>query len=97
MLKISITDREAKRVLVLEGKLIAPWTHELVKVACQADPDHIDRELVIDLRGVTEISADGEEALYCLMVQGAKFRGDGVFVKQVLKQVAQRVRQDDSL
>lgn len=97
MLKISITDRKAKRLLVLEGKLIAPWTHELVKVACQAGRDHIDHELVIDLLGVTEIGADGEEALYCLMVHGAKFRGGGVFVKQVLKQVAQRVCQDDSL
>lgn len=53
--------------------------------------------LVIDLIGVTEISAEGEEALYFLMVQGAKLRGGGVFVKQVLKQVVQRVRQDDSL
>ena len=91
MLKISIKDSQTKRLLVLEGKIIAPWTHELSKV-CQDHTNHVaDRELVIDLRGVTDISADGEEALYCLMVQGAKFRGGGVFVKQVLKQLAQRV------
>jgi hypothetical protein len=93
MLKISAKDGKAGRRLVLEGKLIAPWTEALVETAC---PDHhADHELVIDLRGVTEISPDGEEALYRLMVQGTKFRGGGLFVRQVLKQLAQRVRQKD--
>jgi hypothetical protein len=98
MLKISIKDRESTRLLVLEGKLIAPWTDELTKVACHDRADlPADRKLVIDLRGVTDVSADGEAALYCLMVQGAKFRGGGVFMKQVLKELAQRVRQVDPL
>jgi hypothetical protein len=98
MLKISIKDRKARRLLVLEGKLIAPWTNELMRPACQDGADHLAHgELVIDLRGVTDISADGEEALYRLMAHGAKFRGGGVFIKQVLKQLAQRVRREDSL
>jgi len=98
MLKISIKDGRARRLLILEGKIIAPWTNELNKAACQDLVNHpAGRELVIDLREVTDISADGEEALYCLMVQGAKFRGGGMFIKQVLKQLAQRVRRDDSL
>ena len=98
MLKISIKESQTRRLLVLEGKIIAPWTNELNKVACQDLVNHLaGRELVIDLRGVTDISADGEEAMYCLMVQGAKFRGGGVFIKQVLKQLAQRVRRNDSL
>ncbi len=94
MLRISIKDGKARRLLTLEGKLIAPWTTELVTAAF---PDHANqpagRELVIDLRGVTDISPDGEEALYHLMVRGSKFRGGGVFIKQVLKQLAQRMRQ----
>jgi anti-anti-sigma regulatory factor len=98
MLKISIKDSQTRRLLVLEGKIIAPWTDELSRAACQDLVIHpAGRELVIDLREVTDISADGEEALYCLMVQGAKFRGGGVFIKGVLKQLAQRVRRNDSL
>jgi hypothetical protein len=98
MLKISIKDGRKRRLLILEGKIIAPWTIELSKAACQDGANHLaSRELVIDLGGVTDISADGEEALYFLMVQGAKFRGGGVFTKQVLKQLAQRVRRNDSL
>ena len=89
-MKISIKGKNARRVLILEGKLIAPWTNELIETVGQKPL--ADHELVIDLRGVTDISADGEEALYCLMTQGAKFRGGGVFIKQVLKQVAQRVK-----
>jgi anti-anti-sigma regulatory factor len=93
MLKISMKDTKSGRVLTLEGKLIAPWTQELIEIVCQVRASHPrDRELVIDLQEVTDISADGEEALRCLMVQGAKFRGSGVFMKQVLKHLAQRAR-----
>ena len=95
MLKISAKDRKTGRLLILEGKLIAPWTKELIETA-----SHIDlakHELVIDLREVTDISADGEETLYRILVQGAKFRGAGVFIKQVLRQLAKRARRDGSL
>jgi hypothetical protein len=93
MLKISIKDSQTRRLLVLEGAIIAPWTIELSTAACQDLANHLaGRKLVIDLRGVTDISADGEEALYCLLVQGAKFRGGGIFIKEVLKQLAQRMR-----
>jgi hypothetical protein len=93
MLKISITDRQSQRLLVLEGKIVPPWTNELTKVACQDHANQIaGRELIIDLQGVIDISADGEETLYSLMVQGAKFRGGGVYIKQVMKRLAQRMR-----
>jgi hypothetical protein len=93
MLKISIKDAPSRRLLVLEGRIIAPWTDELTKVACQDDANPIaTRPLVIDLQGVSDISADGEETLYSLMVQGAKFRGGGVFIRQVMKRIAQRMR-----
>ena len=98
MLKISIEDSPTGRLLVLEGKIIPPWIGELTQVACEdLANQRDDRELVIDLEGVTDISADGEEALYCLMLQGATFRGGGVFVKQVLKQLSQRGGRSDSL
>lgn len=95
MLKISIKDSQTRRVLLLEGKIIAPWTDELSKAACQDKANHrAGHKLVVDLRGVTDISADGEEALYCLMVQGARFRGGGVFIQRVLKDLAQRLRRE---
>ena len=95
MLKISIKDSKTRRVLVLEGKLVAPWTDELRSICHGFGSDPDQRELVVDVQGVTDISADGEEALLCLMVQRAHFRGAGVFMKQVLKQLARRIRQNN--
>jgi len=90
-------DSETRRLLVLEGQIIAPWTKVLSEVAREDRANQLaDSELVIDLRGVTDISADGEETLYRLMVQGAKFRRGGVSVKQVLKQLARRGRRNNA-
>jgi hypothetical protein len=95
MLKISIKNSKTRRLLVLEGKLAAPWTNELSSICDSSGSDLAGRELAIDVRGVTDISSDGEEALLCLMVQGAKFRGAGVFMKEVLKQLARRVGRNE--
>jgi hypothetical protein len=95
MFRISVKDTRSRRVLYLEGKLIDPWTDELTRAVSQARRDHPDDlELVVDLKGVTDISARGEEALYGVMVQGAKLRGGGVFMKQVLKQLSRRMRRN---
>lgn len=93
MLKISIRGIKTRRFLILEGRLIAPWANELIAAARQVRADcTADHEVIVDLRGVTHISPEGEEALYHLMVQGIKFRGGGMFIKEVLKQLAKRVR-----
>jgi hypothetical protein len=95
MLKISFKDSKSRRLLRLEGKLIEPWTNELKYVYQGFTRGADDRELVIDVRGVTDVSPDGEEALLCLMLQGAKFRGAGVFMKEVLKQLTRRVSRNE--
>jgi anti-anti-sigma regulatory factor len=93
MLKISIIENGSKCQVVLEGKLVAPWTKELndAVLSAAADSDHL--ELVIDLRSVTSISADGEDLLLTLMDKGARFRASGVFMRQVLKNLSRRSRQ----
>lgn len=92
MLRISLIENDHKRQLVLEGKLIAPWTNELKKIGQDAAVDRDHRELIIDLRSVTAISADGEDVLLALMDQGARFRVSGVFMRQVVKQLSRRAR-----
>jgi len=90
MLKISIIENETRIRLTLEGKLVAPWTGELKNVCRDNESELKHRELVIDVRGLTVISKEGEDVLLALMIQGAKFRGRGVFTKQILKQLARR-------
>jgi hypothetical protein len=94
MLKISILDTSSQRRLLIEGKLIGPWATELARVWRQATVDLNDRALVIDVKGLTAITEDGENVLLELMKEGASFRSSGVFTKQVLKRMARRIRRD---
>jgi anti-anti-sigma regulatory factor len=94
MLKISIVEGRKQRRLVVEGKLVAPWSDEL-KAACERAASGLNgRELVIDLKNVTPISQQGENLLLELMKHGVRCRGCGVFTNQILKQVARRLRRN---
>jgi hypothetical protein len=94
VLKISILDTRNERRLMLEGRLIAPWAVELRSAWKAAQADLADRELVIDLKNLTAISTDGENALLELLSAGTRFRSSGVFTKHVLKLLARRIRQN---
>ena len=94
MLKISIFETPCQRRLVVEGKLIAPWTAELRSAWRKATADHNGRELVMDVKGLTAISEDGESALFELMKEGARFRSSGVFTKWILKRLARKIRRE---
>ena len=94
MLKISILDTPSQRRLLIEGKLIGPWTTELASVWRQATADLNGRALIIDLKGLTAITEDGENVLLKLMKEGASFRSPGVFTKHVLKRLARKLRRD---
>ena len=90
MLKISVIDRRTERRLVLEGKLIAPWVAEL-RTAWHAANGKIGAPaLVVDLRNVTAISQEGENALLELMGDGAKFRCSGVLIRHLIRELARR-------
>jgi hypothetical protein len=90
MLKISVIDRRTERRLVLEGKLIAPWVAELRTAWRAANGQVGGPALVVDLRNVTVISQEGENALLELMGDGAKFRCSGVLVRHLIHELARR-------
>jgi hypothetical protein len=92
MLKISITDTRVQRRLVLEGKLISPWTEELRSAWKNAGKELQGRRLVIDLTNVTVIGQEGENTLFGLMRDGAKFSCGGVLTKHVVKRLARRCK-----
>lgn len=94
MLKISIRDTPSQRRLLVEGKLIAPWAVELRTVWQKATADLHARQLIVDLRSVTEFSVDGEAVLLQLMKAGARFCYSGVFTKYVMKRLADETREN---
>ena len=91
ILKISLVEGPSRCRLIVEGKLIAPWVAEF-RTACEkAIGDLHGRELIVDLRNLTAISSEGENVLLRLMRKKVKFRG-GVFMKEVLRQLARKSR-----
>jgi anti-anti-sigma regulatory factor len=87
MLKISVVDGARKRRVIVEGALVAPWADELATACEKARADLQGREIIVDLRGVTGISRDGEKVL--LQLIGYKIKVHcGIFVRELLRQLA---------
>ena len=90
MLKISLVDSARQRRLIVEGKLIAPWTGALRSACQEARTDLGDRELVVEMKHIATISQEGENVLLELINGGIKFRCLGLFTKHVVKQLTRR-------
>jgi len=92
MFKLSVVEMNGHRKLVLEGKLVAPWTQEVESTWRQAREHLEGRQLLVDLTDVTVIGRDGEQTLLTLMRDGARFTGCGVLTKHLLRQLARQCR-----
>ena len=90
MLKISLIDNARWRRLIVEGKLIAPWAAELKSACEKARADLRGRELIIEIRHITAINQEGENVILDFINEGIKFRCEGVFTKQVVKELTRR-------
>jgi len=93
MFRISIADTSSRRTSIVEGTLVGPWVAELGKTWRNASQDLGRRKLVLDLRNLTDISREGEDAIFDLMKKEAKFTCGGVLTKHVLKQLARKKQQ----
>ena len=90
MFKISTVDTPSQRTLVVEGRLVGPWVDELCTAWRNACEERGGRKLVVDLRNLTTVSSAGEDAIFDLMKEGARFSCGNVLIKHVLKQLAQK-------
>jgi endonuclease III-like uncharacterized protein len=91
MLKITVVEDLRRRRVIVEGKLIAPWTAELASAYQTARTDLQGRELIVDLKSLTAISPEGEDILLQLIREKAKFLC-GVYTKEVLRQLGLKAR-----
>lgn len=92
MLKISTIDTKSERRLVVEGKLVEPWLAELRRTWSDAGEGLQGRKLIVDLENVTVISREGENGIYELMQEGARFSCGGVLTRHLVKRLAHRCR-----
>jgi hypothetical protein len=90
MFRISTIETDRERRLVVEGTLVRPWVDELRKTWSDAGNSLEGPRVVIDLTNVTVISREGENAIFDLMKEGAKFSCGGVLTRHLLKELAHR-------
>jgi len=94
MFRISIDDTPSRRTLIVEGTLVGPWVAELGRTWRNASQELDRRKLVIDLKNLTAISREGEDAIFDLMKKGAKFTGGGILTSHMVKQLARKKQQE---
>jgi len=94
MFKISIIDTPTQRTLVVEGTLVGPWVGELCTAWRNACQERGRRKLVVDLRNLTTISRAGEDAIFDLMKEGARFSCGNVLTNHVVKQLARKKQRE---
>jgi hypothetical protein len=92
MFRISTVDTQSQRRLVVEGAISGPWITVLRTAWKNATRDLDGRKLRIDLRCVTVISREGEDAILDLIRHGAKFSSGGVCTKYMVKRLARHAK-----
>ena len=85
MLKITTTETEVQRKLILAGGIVEPWTAELNRAWERARDSLGGRKLSVDLTGVTVISREGTQVLHEMKNHGVEFICRGVYVSHVLR------------
>jgi hypothetical protein len=90
MLKISIVDSGAERRLVLEGALIPPTLMDLRTAWLRASTGKQGRRIVLIFKNVSQISAEGEAALWELMNRGVRFSSGTVPTTHGLQQLVRK-------
>jgi outer membrane protein len=85
MLRITTTDHEGRVTLKLEGKLSGPWVEELER--CWRASTHLQKELVVDLSGVTFVDAAGKKLLGSIASAGGQLIGSGLIPKSLVDEI----------
>jgi ABC-type transporter Mla MlaB component len=93
VLKITTTEQSESLTLVLEGRLCRPWTGEVEGrwLDLLASAVEKEKEVLLDLAGVTFVDRDGEALLGSILEGGASVRASGVLVSYIVRQVQRRI------
>jgi anti-anti-sigma regulatory factor len=84
MLKITITNTATDERWTLEGRLVAPWVHELKASWKKANRIGHGRKCIVNLDQVTFLDRSGERVLQSMSNQGACLGASDVYVKHIL-------------
>jgi ABC-type transporter Mla MlaB component len=91
MLKVTTKERLDSVTFILEGRLCRPWTVEAERGWSKLTSSAGDKELFLDLAGVTFVDRDGEALLASMIERGTRVRARGVLVSHMVEQVQKRI------
>jgi anti-anti-sigma regulatory factor len=91
MLKISTKEREGAVTFILEGRVCGAWATEAELAWSRLLSAAGDREILLDLGGVTFVDRAGEALLVSMLERGTKVRVSGVMISHLVQEVQQRV------
>ncbi len=94
MFKMTVTDEDNERTLLVEGTLTGPFVEQLRSTCRRMYLAPMGRELALDVRNLSGISQEGENLLLDLIADNVKFRCQGMFTKLVLNRLGQRARRE---
>ncbi len=88
MLRITTQADSEQTVLRVEGKLVPPWVQELER--CWRQSCEVAKALVLDLRAVTFVSAEGRELLERIYCSGGKLLTSGIAMNAMVEEIESR-------
>jgi hypothetical protein len=96
MLRLTKIETPTEQRLILEGRLTGPWVADVCANWEELRHAHPERNFVVDLRGITRIDQDGENALALMQREGAKFLATGLRVKHMVEDLETKARETES-
>ncbi len=97
MLKVTLKEAPASLMLILEGRLVDPWTGEVDKGWHDAIVLAKTKQMVIDLSAVSFVDTAGEQLLVRMLEWGATIRAEGVWMRHLVQQLRARLASQDAL
>lgn len=95
MLKLTTKERSGSLIVVLEGRLCHPWTNEVERGWSKLISSGGNKELTLDLDGVTFVDRDGEALLASMLEHGTKVRASGVLIRHLVEQARKKIARRD--
>ncbi len=96
MLKVTTKELPHSLTFILEGRLCHPWTNEVERDWSKLMQAAGNKELTLDLDGVTFVDREGEALLASMLERGTKVRASGVLIRDLVEQVQKKILRRDS-
>lgn len=90
MLRITVQEGQEAITLILEGRLVGPWVHEVERAWTAVAGKGNGRRHVVDLSGVTYVEEEGKTLLRSIVEQNGELRAGDVMTRAIVEELQGR-------